>query len=180
MRKNKDRKLIRDLHRAIAQGAMDQLKKRGWDTAARAIQSQHSDDGSDAALAAFTAGGAGAFLFEGFRVFHKRGGADAGAEWLRLVLAALTNDVREFFKADLDIFLVGPDALKKIMGKRVGRKVAPRKPNTAVEKRVQLDVIRCALEAASQQLKDLGFKGPAQSLAVGAAAMEGLKKRVTR
>jgi hypothetical protein len=70
--------------------------------------------------------------------------------------------------------------MKKGRGITVGRRFDPLYPTTVKEKRAQLDVIRCALEAAAAQLRQLGFRAASESLANGAAALEGLKKRVTR
>jgi hypothetical protein len=62
---------------------------------------------------------------------------------------------------------------------KVGRKFDPLYPKTVKEKRAQLDVIRCALEAAASQFRQCGYKAPADAL-LGIADQIPRLKRLAR
>lgn len=68
--------------------------------------------------------------------------------------------------------------MKKQKRVRVGRKVAPGHPRTKQEARAQVDVVRCALEAAAVQLGQVGLRTGAEAVMRIAAHLPALKKLV--
>lgn len=70
--------------------------------------------------------------------------------------------------------------MKKVKRARVGRKFDPLYPRTVKEKRAQVDVVRCGLEAAAAQLRQCGLNASARAVMEIADQCEALKKHVTR
>lgn len=175
------KELVKAVRLGYARQMMDSFVKDGFQAARDEYRRLENRTHEEGLKAAFAKGGAVAFLTAGFAEIAARGEPEHGADWLRIVLLSAAQDIKSALGVDLDMFVVGPNPpARELPKKRVGKKVVPRTPKTAAEKRGQLDVIRCALEAAGAQLRQLGFRTESQSLAAGAAAMEDLKKRVTR
>jgi hypothetical protein len=62
----------------------------------------------------------------------------------------------------------------------VGRKVSPRRPQTVEEKQMQLDAVRCGLEAAAAQLRQCGLLATERAVLQIAAQIDDLKNLVAR